>query len=201
MQSLEREASGFLKKENISATEDTIKTCAAIAAVSGVAAGWIPGAGSAIAIGVMTATVWGMYVKINKDLGISIKDNLLKFIASAFVSNLSANVGSIIAALALSFLLSFIPGIGSITSVAVIGILGYVVVYASAVLYIMLLTKLFKAKGSVDNIESEAELKEIIEEVTKEADLKEIIKDGKKAYKEAKKEGDLERTKKEHTPK
>ena len=197
MRQLEREASGFLKQNQIQAAEDTIKVCSAIAAVSGVATGWIPGAGGVIALGVMTATVWGMYVKINKDLGISIKENFLKFIASAFVTNMAANIGSIVLALALSAALSFIPGIGSLASVAIVGIMGYVVVYASAVLYIMLLTRIFKAKGSVDDIASQEELKSYIDQVNKEADLSEIVKEGKQAYKQAKKDGDLDKAKKE----
>ena len=100
----------YLSENQIASAEDTINVCSAIAAVSGVGAGWIPGAGGVVAAGAMTVTVWTMYIRINKDLGISMENNLLKFIASAFVTNLASNVGSILAVLAITTVLSLIPG-------------------------------------------------------------------------------------------
>ena len=185
----------YFRDHQIEAAEKTIMVCATVAAASGVAAGWFPGVGSIVAIGTMTVTVWTMYVKVNKDLGISIKKNLLKFIASAFVSNLAANVGSVAAWLGIAFLLSLIPGGGSVPSAIINGIMGFVVTYASAILYINLLTKMFKAKGSVDAFTDKDELKTMIDEVNQEADLKGIVKEAKAEYKKAKKSGDLDRAK------
>ena len=195
LKSLSNSAHSYLKENQIDAAEDTIQTCSAIAAVSGVGAGWIPGAGGVIAAGAMTATVWTMYIKINKDLGISMEKNLLKFIASAFVTNLASNVGGIVAILAVTSLLSFIPGVGSVPAAIITGIMGYVITYASAILYINFLTKILNVKGSFNNIHDKDELKDIIDKVNDEADLKEIAKEAKDEYKKAKRNGDLDKAK------
>lgn len=191
LQQLQREASNFLKKESIDAAEKTIMACSATAAAAGLAAGWIPGGGAVVAVGAATAAVWTMYIKINKDLGISMKGNVLKFIASAFVTNLAANIGGIVAGLALGVILPFIPGFGSFMASVAMAIVNYAVIYASAVLYIMLLTKVLKAKGSFDKITNEQEIQSFVDEVNKEADLDKIVKEGKDAYKQAKKAGEI----------
>ena len=147
----------------------------------------LPGAGSLVATGAWVAAIWGMYIKVNHDLGIKIKDNILKSLASAFLTNIIASAGSLLIAYAIGFVISFIPGIGTIGAIAVDGLLGYVTVYASGLLYIRFLTKVLKAKGNLDF--SEIDVKTIAKETVKEANIKDIIKEGKSSFKEAKKEG------------
>ena len=43
-------------------------------------------------VAALTVNVWHMYIKINKILGISFKDNVLKSIASAALANHSTNL-------------------------------------------------------------------------------------------------------------
>lgn len=178
---------GVLKGSDIEKAGDTIMGCAVIAAVAGVGSGWLPGAGALVATGAWVAAIWGMYVKINKDLGITIKDNVLKSLASALLTNLIASVGGIILMLVGSTLLSLIPGLGTAGAIAIDGAIGYVTVFASGVLYIKLLTKLFKA-GNGFNL-SENNVERMAKDIITESDVEKIIKEGKKSFKDDKKAG------------
>ena len=141
LRALEQATKDVIDSQNIDKAGETIKGCAIIAAVAGVGSGWLPGAGAFVATAAWVAAIWGMYVKINKDLGISIKDNILKSLASAILTNILASAGSLILMLSASFLLSFIPGLGSAGAIVIDGFIGYITVFASGVLYIKVLTK------------------------------------------------------------
>lgn len=187
LRALEQAQNDYIKKEKLEAVAGTIHGCAIAAAIAGIGSGWLPGAGSLVATGIWVAAIWGMYIKINHYLGIKIKDNILKSLASAFLTNIIASAGSLLIAYAIGFAISFIPGIGTLGTIAVDGLLGYVTVYASGLLYIRFLTKVLKAKGNLDF--SEIDVKTIAKETVKEANIKDIIKEGKSSFKEAKKEG------------
>ena len=187
LRALEQATKDVIDSQNIDKAGETIKGCAIIAAVAGVGSGWLPGAGAFVATAAWVAAIWGMYVKINKDLGISIKDNILKSLASAILTNILASAGSLILMLSASFLLSFIPGLGSAGAIVIDGFIDYITVFASGVLYIKVLTKLFKA-GKGFNI-AESEVNDVADDVIKDSDISEILKEGKEAYKEDKKAG------------
>lgn len=187
LRALEQASKDVIDSQKIEKAGDTIKGCAITAAVAGIGSGWLPGVGALVATAAWVAAIWGMYVKINKDLGISIKDNILKSLASAILTNILASAGSLILMLTGSFLLSFIPGLGSVGAIAIDGFIGYITVFASGVLYIKLLTKLFKA-GKGFNI-AESEVKRVADDIVKEDNIPNILKDGKKAYKEDKRKG------------
>lgn len=187
IRALEQVQDDYIKKEKLEAVADTIQGCAVTAAIAGVGSGWLPGAGSLVATGAWVAAIWGMYIKVNHDLGIKIKGNILKSLASAFLTNIIASAGSLLIAYVIGFVISFIPGIGTLGAIAVDGFLGYITVYASGLLYIRFLTKVLKAKGNLDF--SEIDVKTIAEETVKEANIKDIIKEGRNSFKEAKKEG------------
>lgn len=187
LKALEQASKDVISSQNIEKAGETIQGCAIIAAIAGVGSGWLPGAGSLVATGAWVAAIWGMYVKVNKDLGISIKDNVLKSLASAILTNILASAGSLILMLVAGFLLSFIPGVGSGGAMVIDGMIGYITVFASGVLYIKLLTKLFKA-GKGFNI-AENEVKDAAKDIVNDSNISEILKEGKKAYKEDKKAG------------
>lgn len=84
IRALEDATKNIIEKEKINKVEDRIKKCAIAASVAGVGSGMLPGVGSIIATTACVAAIWSMYVLINKDLGISIKNNVLKSLASAF---------------------------------------------------------------------------------------------------------------------
>lgn len=96
LKALEEATKGIISGQKIEKAGDTIMQCAIIAAIAGVGSGWLPGVGSLVASAAWVAAIWGMYVKVNKDLDISIKDNILKSLASALLANILASAGSLI---------------------------------------------------------------------------------------------------------
>ena len=184
-------SSDYLTKHQLTKVEDTIIGCSVAAAIAGVGAGWLPGAGSLVATAAWVAAIWTMYVKINKDLGISIKDNILKSLASAFLTNIIASAGALILGFAAGLLLSLIPGLQPAT-VIIDGMVGYVTAYASGVLYINLLTKVIKAKGRLEFADSD-DLRQMAKDIVKEGNVKGIIKEAHQSYKEAKAKGEFEK--------
>lgn len=171
-------ANNMIQESKIKNLGNTIQTFAIASAVASAAAGVVPGLAGTLAAIAQTGLVWSLYVKINKELGISIKKETAKFIASAIVTNLIANAGAIILALIASSILSLIPGGGVIINAT----LGYVIIYACAILYLQLLTKVMKAKGTIE-FNNDDETKNIIKNIVKDADLKGIVKEGKENFK------------------
>ena len=187
LRALEEVTKGVINRKDIEKAGETIMDCAGLAAVAGVGSGWLPGAGAFVATGVWIAAIWGMYVKINKDLGITIKENVLKSLASALLTNLIASAGALILMLIGSSLMSLFPGLGTVGAIAVDGAIGYITVFASGVLYIKILTKLFKAGKGLDISENNVEM--IAKGIISESDVKKIIKEGKNAFKNDTKAG------------
>lgn len=190
LRALEQVTGDIINSKNIEKAGKTIKNCSIAAAVAGVGTGWLPGAGALVASAAWVAAIWGMYVKVNIDLGISIKKNVLKSLASALLTNIIASAGSYILMIVASFILSFIPGFGTVGAVAIDGMIGYITVFASGVLYINLLTKLFKAGKGFTFTEEDA--KGLAKDIVDESDMRTILKEGRNAYKEDKKAGKFE---------
>ena len=185
---LEDASKGILSEHQLTKVQDTIMGCSVAAAIAGVGSGWVPGAGALVATGAWVAAIWTMYVKINKDLNISIKDNILKSLASAFLTNIIATAGALLLGWVASLVLSFIPGFGTTGAVVIDGMIGYITVFASGVLYINLLTKVLKAKGKLEFSETD-DFKQMAKDIVKEGHVKEIMKEARDSYKSAKKEG------------
>lgn len=183
---------GILSEQQLTKVQDTIMGCSVAAAIAGVGSGWLPGAGALVASAAWVAAIWTMYVKINKDLGISIKDNVLKSLASAFLTNIIASAGALILGWAASLLLSLLPGFGTAGAVVIDGMIGYVTVFASGVLYINLLTKVMKAKGRLEFADGD-DLKQMAKDIVKEGNVKGIMKEARKSYKEAKANGEFDK--------
>lgn len=191
LRELEKATSDYMRQEHIEKAGDTIMACSIAAAIAGVGSGWLPGAGALIATTAWVASIWTMYVRVNIVLGIKIKDNILKSLASAFLTNIIASAGTLILYFIAGFALAFIPGLGSLGAVAIDGFIGFVTVYASGLLYIRLLTKVMKGKGEMDL--SDVDIDKIVKETTEESNVKDVIKEGKKMFKEAKKKGEFEK--------
>ena len=137
--------------------------------------------------------VWATYVKINKTLGISMSENTAKFIGSAIVTNLIPNAGAFVAVLIGSSIVSIIPG-AQVVSVAMNAALGYTIVYVSAIIYLKLITRMMQPDGTLKVSESD-DTKHIIRDIIKESNIKDMVKEGKAAYKQAKKDGSFDRAK------
>lgn len=191
LKALEEASKDYMRKEKIEAAGNTIEESAIAAAFVGVGSGWLPGIGGLIATTAWVATIWRMYIKINLDLGIKIKENILKTLASAMLTNLIATAGALILGVVFSCIISLIPGLGNIGALAVDGVLGFITVYASGLLYIKLLTKVLKAKGKIDF--TDIDLERIAQETIKDTDIKKVLKEGRDSFKQAKQEGKLKK--------
>lgn len=162
-----------------------VKTHAAGASASMMAAGVIPGAGSTIAMGIEIGFVWSMYYRICTKLGINVKKNVLKSLGSAFITNIAA---SIAAELIAGTVLSFIPGIGSVGAAAVNGLMGYSITYYSGVIFMNLLVRVFKAGHSLDNMSSD-QMKVMMKDLTQTVSFSSVKDEAKQAYKTRQKDG------------
>ena len=162
---------------------DCVVAHSAAAGVSALAAGVLPGAGGAIAVAAGTGAVWTMYIRMTKMIGAKLGENTLKFIASAVVSNLAMNAASMLA-------LSFIPGVGAVAC----GVIQFVTVYAAGLIFLNLLTRLFKVnRMDVDEM-SDEERKAYIKNAMSSVKLSAVFKEGVVMYMEMKKSGTLDAT-------
>lgn len=174
---------------------EIIQEFAIFSAASALVGNLVPEAGGLITAIAQTALVWTLYVKINNIIGLEMSDNTAKFIGSAILTNLSLNAGSLLLGYAGAVAASFVPIFGQFTAAAIEATLGYTLIYVSAVLYLIFLTKVFQAKGKIE-ITGSNEEKEIIKGVIKNTSLKDLIKEAKNNYKEAKNRGDIDRASK-----
>lgn len=165
-----------------------VKTHAAGAASSMMAAGALPGAGSVVAMGIEIGFVWSMYYRICTKLGISVKKELLKALGSAFVTN---TAGSVASQLVVGTVLSIIPGIGTIGAAAVNGLMGYSVTYYSGIIFMNLLVRVFKA-GKNMNEYSKEDLVTFMRHECEKNEFGDIKQEAKQGFKNRKADGTAE---------
>lgn len=190
LQELDRSMRHSLDGTQIEQIKDCIGNYAIAAAVASGVAGVAPGIAGVAAVLTQAGFVWATYVKINQKLDISMSENTAKFIGSAIITNLVTNAGAFVAMLLGSTLLSFIPIVGTAAAIALNASLGYVLVYAAAVIYLKLITRMVQPDGTLNVTETD-DTKHIIRDIIKETNIKDIVKEGKEAYKQAKKDGSL----------
>ncbi len=196
-QELDKAMRGTLDGTQIACISETISGYAITAAIASGVAGVAPGFAGVAAALTQAGFVWATYVKINKTLNISMSENTAKFIGSAIVTNLITNAGAFVAVLIGSTIVSVIPG-GQVLSVAMNAALGYTIVYVSAIIYLKLITRMMQPNGTLKVSESD-DTKHIIRDIIKESNIKDMVKEGKAAYKQAKKDGSLDKAKKAKT--
>jgi len=186
---------GSLDGTQIESIKETINNFAIASAIASMASGMIPGVAGVVAALTQAGFVWATYVKINKTLGISMSENTAKFIGSAIVTNIVTNAGAMMLAYAGAAIISFIPIIGQIAAVAINGALGYIIIYAAAVIYLKLISELMMPDGSLKVAEND-DTKHIIQKIINEANMEDIIKEGRNSYKKAKADGSIDNAKK-----
>lgn len=194
LQELDKAMQGTLDGTKISAIKDTIRGFAIAAALASAVAGLAPGIAGVVALLTQTGFVWATYVKINNTLGISMTKDTAKFLGSAIVTNIALNAGAFIGAVIAAGLLAFIPGLGSAASAAIDAAMGYVLIYAAAIIYLKLITHFVHPDGTVSITESDG-TKDMIKDIVKESSMRDIIKEGRESFKEAKKDGSLDKAK------
>lgn len=194
LQDLDKSMRHSLDGTKIEQIKDTIGDYAIAAAVASGVAGVAPGFAGVAAALTQAGFVWATYVKINKTLDISMSENTAKFIGSAIVTNLITSAGAFVAVLVGSSILSIIPGVGTAAAMALNAALGYTIVYVSAIIHLKLITRMMQPDGTLKVSESD-DTKHIIRDIIKESNIKDMVKEGKAAYKQAKKDGSFDKAK------
>lgn len=195
LKELENVSDELLRKDGAEEAGDTILVCSIAAAVSGIGSGMLPGVGSVVASAACVTSIWTMYVKINQHLGISVKDNILKSLASAILTNIIASAGSYVLVLIGAIAISFIPGIGYASTI-IYGTLAFISVYASGILYIKLLTRVMRAKKTLDS--TDVNIEDIAKDIVNESNVSDLLKEGKEMFEQTKKDGKFERVLKDY---
>lgn len=194
LQELDKAMQGTLDGTKVSAIKDTIRGFAIAAALASAVAGLAPGIAGVVALLTQTGFVWATYVKINNTLGISMTKNTAKFLGSAIVTNIALNAGTFIVAVIAAGLLAFIPGLGSAAAAAMDAAMGYVLIYAAAIIYLKLITHFVHPDGTINITESDG-TKDVIKDIIRDSNMRDIIKEGRESFKEAKKDGSLDKAK------
>lgn len=139
-----------------------------------VGSAWIPVPGADVAAG--AANIWTMYGRINSKIGLSIKENILKTIASAVATNLA----SYAALSGVASAMKFIPGIGTMGGALILSASLYAITIASGWVYLKALCMLAEKSGP--NIDM-SKLGEAVKEVLKDSSIKDFVKEAKKEHK------------------
>lgn len=196
--SLNEAMKGSLDGTKIESIKETINGFAIASAIASMASGVIPGVAGVVAGLTQAGFVWATYVKINKTLGISMSENTAKFVGTAIMTNIVTNAGAMLVAYASAAIISFIPIFGQVAAAAINGALGYIIIYAAAIIYLLLISKMMQPDGTLKVVEND-DTKHIIQEIIKKNNIEDIIKEGRNSYKKAKADGSLDKAKK--TPK
>ena len=136
---------------------------------------WVPAFGPITASLLSVICIWSMYFRINKSIDISQIKNLFRTLISGAASNLAAYIIAILVATALSF--TFI--INDIIMIFVT----YYLTLACGILYLKLLTKVFKA-GQDPVLLSMDHINQLVNEVKNHDDIKPCIDDANVFIKE-----------------
>lgn len=155
---------------------------AALAATAAALSGAIPGAGGAIAATVSIGFIVKMYFSLGNMLGIRLGNGVLKALASAIVADLA---GSVAAVLAVAAALSFVPGLGTLGAVSILGLTSFCYVYLAGVIYIKMVGTLLKAGKSIDHM-TEEELKDAASKEASSMNMKAAVKEASSAFKASK---------------
>jgi len=186
---------GTLEGTQIESIKETINDFAIASALASMAANVVPGVAGVVAALTQAGFVWATYVKINQTLGISMSENTAKFIGSAILTNIVTCSGALLISYAGAAVLSFIPIWGQVASAAIDGALGYIIIYAAAVIYLTFISKMMQPDGTL-KVPEEDDTKHIIQGIINESNLKELIKEGRNSYKRAKADGSIDQAKK-----
>jgi len=161
---------------------DIVGCHAMTTAVGAAASGAITGVGSVIALGIATTSTITMYGRLAKAMGVRLNNGLIRAIASAVVADLAAAFTAILVS---TMAISFIPGLGNMTSAAINGITNFGFVYLAGLIFIKLVSKL--GVGHIENM-SEEEIQHAAKDIRCGINIKAAMKEAKQMYKENKQE-------------
>lgn len=133
---------GLMNKAADSALPDEIAGVVKLHSGLAVGSAWIPIPGADVAAG--AANIWGMYVRINKKLGIPFGENVMKSIGSGVATNLA----SYLAMSGIASAMKLIPGLGTVGGAVVMSASLYGVTLTAGWVYLQVLCMLAEKKGS-----------------------------------------------------
>jgi len=174
---LVKEIDGTIDKGLPEKLAQIVKIHAKGSAISSFVCGWIPGIGGLTSVIITSAFVWSMYARINTEVKLPTTQHLLKSI----LSGLGANIVVAVTASIISTALSFIPVFGSLASSVIQAIIGYTLVLASGLLYLKIMTNIFKAAKDPSSM-SVADIKQLAKAVTNHKDIQPLINETKTKY-------------------
>lgn len=142
---------------------------------SGLAVGsaWIPVPGLDVAAGAVN--IWSMYGRINSNLGLSIKDNVLKTIASGVATNLA----SYVAMSGVGSLVKAIPIFGQVGGAIAMSASLYAITISSGWVYLKALCLLAEKDGQHLNM---SKLADAMKQVLADSSIKDFVTQAKKEY-------------------
>lgn len=163
---------------------DCVVQHSAAVGVSAMAAGILPGAGAVAAAGLAVAAIWRMYVKICQIIGVPFGKNKLKAISSAALTNIATQMAGVYA---IQLASSLIPGAGVVTA----GVVNFTTTYIAGLVFLMVLTRLFKTqRQDIENM-SDEELVKSVKAAFTNIDTKAIFKEATDLFTAMRKDGTL----------
>lgn len=179
------ESGEYIKPFRSKDLADCVLQHSAAVGVAAMAIGVLPLAGAVVAMGVGTVAIWKMYVKICSIIGVPFGKNKLKALASAALTNIATQLA---ATYALQIASSIIPGTGIISS----GVINFASTYIAGLLFLLVLTRLFKTgRNDVENM-SDEELINTVKSAMASIDMKVIFKEAKNIFMDMRRDGSLE---------
>lgn len=131
---------------------DIVKSYSKRASIFALVVGAIPLIGGIIAFFISAGFTLSMYTKINKKIGLTLSENMIKTIKKGVFAHIKALL--IIFGL-ISSAMSLFPGIGTIGSSTIICITVYLTTYLSGSIYLESLSKLFIAGEDPNKLSKE----------------------------------------------
>ena len=151
-----------------------VKTHAAVA----IAGAFVPVPGLDLAA--LAANAWTMYVRLNAEAKLPFEKNMVKSIATGVVTNLGSNV---VGVLAVSTVVKFVPGLGSIGGGMLLAATMYGVTLAAGIVYMRALAKLKSWQDDWTGVTPQDVEQAVHREMQDKQAMKDIIEDGKQYYK------------------
>lgn len=181
MNALDHSFRQFGREINVEEVAEIVQQHAMATAVGAGAAGVIPGAGGAVALGIACTSTVTMYGRLAGVMGVRLNNGLIRALGSAVLADLAASVTASFAAAAA---ISFIPGFGSMASAVIVGMTNFGFVYLAGLIFIKMVIAL-----GVERMEtmSEADAKAAAREIQSGMNMKEAVKEAKAVYHSASK--------------
>ncbi len=166
----------------------TVEAFALAAAAENLLLGHVPAAGGILGLVALTGTVYTMYAKINSMLGIKFTQSMLRSVATMILSNIAMNVLALLGAAAVDTVLSFIPGLATVSSLVYAAVC-FAAVWTAGALYLSVISAIAKAEKQPSEM-TKKDMKRTIKATADEMDISGIAREAKAEYLNKRKTGE-----------